>query len=249
MRFSLTDKKPSIFDSKVGGLPYLPESTAIPTNKNGEQLRLIAQINCKDMLPLEGFPHSGIIQFWTASDECWGLYNDYGYKVLYHKTIDSSLSESGIAERISEMSDYEKECFPLKGEYSLEFRLDSDTLPFSTADFIRYYNKLFPESPITDWIHELLGNETYEKYSSHDGKYCTPYGHKVGGYSEYCQGEPRNEEEKKKYDFQLLQLDSDFGRDLTRIMYGDAGICHFFINSEKLKACDFSDIFYYCDCC
>ncbi|MBQ3919961.1 MAG: DUF1963 domain-containing protein [Oscillospiraceae bacterium] len=28
-----------------------------------------------------------------------------------------------------------------------------------------------------------------------------------------------------------------------------AGICHFFINSEKLKNCDFSDILYYTDCC
>ena len=53
----------------------------------------------------------------------------------------------------------------------------------------------------------------------------------------------------ERYDFQLLQMCSDFGRDSTKIMWGDAGICHFFINSEKLKNCDFRDVLYYCDCC
>lgn len=58
---------------------------------------------------------------------------------------------------------------------------------------------------------------------------------------------------QQRYDFQLLQLSSDFGRvngkNDENIMWGDAGIGHFFINRRKLKNADVSDILYWCDCC
>ncbi|MBQ3918251.1 MAG: DUF1963 domain-containing protein [Oscillospiraceae bacterium] len=47
----------------------------------------------------------------------------------------------------------------------------------------------------------------------------------------------------------LILVNKENGENITNIMWGDAGICHFFINSEKLKNCDFSDILYYTDCC
>ncbi|KHS57069.1 MULTISPECIES: DUF1963 domain-containing protein [Terrisporobacter] len=35
----------SLYDNKFGGIPYLPMDKEIPRNKNGEKLRLLAQIN------------------------------------------------------------------------------------------------------------------------------------------------------------------------------------------------------------
>ncbi|MDE6847976.1 MAG: DUF1963 domain-containing protein [Ruminococcus sp.] len=67
---------------------------------------------------------------------------------------------------------------------------------------------------------------------------------KIGGYPTFTQYEPRSEEQQKKYDFLLLQLESEW----EKILWGDIGIGNFFISSEKLKNRDFSDVFYNWDC-
>ncbi|HAP79321.1 MAG TPA: hypothetical protein DCQ78_03980, partial [Ruminococcus sp.] len=57
---------------------------------------------------------------------------------------------------------------------------------------------------------------------------CSSYGHKIGGSSDFCQSDPRDTDElKEKYDFQLLQMESDYGRingkNYENIMWGDSG--------------------------
>ena len=37
----------SIFDSKFGGIPYLPQDAKVPVDSEGVQLGLLAQINCR----------------------------------------------------------------------------------------------------------------------------------------------------------------------------------------------------------
>ena len=70
-------------------------------------------------------------------------------------------------------------------------------------------------------------------------------GSKLLGYPCFTQYDPREyEEEKRKYDRLLLQLDSD-----EHICWGDIGIANFFINEQKLAEGDFSDVFYNWDCC
>jgi len=67
-----------------------------------------------------------------------------------------------------------------------------------------------------------------------------------GGYPDFFQGyDPREKEgEKEKYDTVLFQLGSDLSKDGDwRALIFDAGFVNFFINSEKLKNKDFSDIF------
>ena len=71
-------------------------------------------------------------------------------------------------------------------------------------------------------------------------------GHKIGGYPGFAQWDPRSSEDT--HDVLLFQLDSDMGTD-WKILWGDCGIGNFFINWEKLKNCDFSDVLYTWDCC
>ena len=59
----------------------------------------------------------------------------------------------------------------------------------------------------------------------------------------FTQFEPRDEEQLKEYDTLLFQIDSG-----GEIMIGDCGVMNFFINREKLKNRDFSDVFYNWDC-
>ena len=52
------------------------------------------------------------------------------------------------------------------------------------------------------------------------------------------------------YNTLLLQIDSmDDEKGNVQTIWGDAGVCNFFINKDKLKNLDFSDILYNWDCC
>ena len=72
MKLQLTDTKPSLFDSKVGGIGYVPHDAKIPEDSEGTQLRLLAQIDCAE-ITLEDFPHQGLLQFWILNDDVSGL--------------------------------------------------------------------------------------------------------------------------------------------------------------------------------
>lgn len=52
-----------LWESRVGGMPYLPLNEKYPTNSEGTPLKLLAQINFAQMPKLENYPEKGILQF------------------------------------------------------------------------------------------------------------------------------------------------------------------------------------------
>ena len=100
MRLQLTDTKPSLFDSKVGGIGYVPRDAKIPEDSKGVQLRLLAQIDCAE-ITLEDFPHQGLLQFWILNDDVSGLNFDDNtlqdtFRVLYFKEPDRTVTEEEV---------------------------------------------------------------------------------------------------------------------------------------------------------
>ena len=88
---------------------------------------------------------------------------------------------------------------------------------------------MFPE--ISDEEYDDL--DIYDNYSGE--------GNKMLGYPFFTQEDPRGKD--SPYDILLLQIDtSEF------VIWGDGGVCNFFIKKEKLKKADFSDILYNWDC-
>ena len=226
MKITLTDTKPSIFESKIGGLGYIPHDKDFPTDSNGNQLRLLAQIEC-EKIQLDGFIKTGLLQFWIANDDDCGLdwdnqSNQDGFRVIYYPEIDNTVTKEEIEEKFikNEYDDDEYNNFPVFDECGMSFEKSE--------------NKY-----IVDDGTEELSDEDYNEI----------IGHKVGGYPYFTQSDPRDEKMLEYYDFLLFQLDTDDldGEDV--VMWGDCGIGNFFINSEKLKQCDFSDILYNWDCC
>jgi uncharacterized protein YwqG len=65
-------------------------------------------------------------------------------------------------------------------------------------------------------------------------------GHKLGGYPEFTQQDPRKPQDRQVL---LLQLDSD-----DAMMWGDSGIANFFIDPADLQRGDFSRVAYTWDC-
>ncbi|MDE5557090.1 MAG: DUF1963 domain-containing protein [Ruminococcus sp.] len=214
MKITLTDTKPSVFESKIGGLGYIPHDKNFPTDSNGNQLRLLAQIEC-DKIQLDGFMKTGLLQFWILNDE-FGLdfnnpTNQDGFRIIYYPEIDKTVTESEINSKfVKSKYDDNAYCdFPVFRECSMNFE-KSENMP-----------------------------DKHCKYNS---------GHKVGGYPYFTQDDPRDEKQLEYYDFLLFQLDTDSidGEYIT--MWCDGGVGNFFINSEKLKKRDFSDVLYNWNC-
>lgn len=254
VKISLTETKPTVFESKLGGIGYIPHDGNFPTDSKKNQLRLLAQIEC-EKIKLDKFPDHGLLQFWIMPNDLFGADFDNNtkqeeFRIIYHENIDKTVTEEEIKEKIIP-NEYEKNDdshMPVYGEYGLEF---ADSTSFMTEHDFRYekifcgkYNAMNPPKKIkSSYDLECRADDMEDCEDEVDLE--NAFGHKIGGYPAFTQEDPRSDE---KYDFLLLQLDSDFSADNDRLMWGDAGICNFFINSEKLKALDFSDVIYNWDC-
>ena len=264
IKISLSDDKPNLFQSKFGGVPYLPKNVEVPKNKKNEQLTLLAQINIEELPKNNIYPmEKGILQFWILNDDVLGLDYDThlgdGFKVVYYKEIDKSVTEEEVLEKYKPYKD-EDSYFPVEGEFSLSFKL---TDGYCTASDDRF-SKLFVKE--IEKFEKEKGEEykeIFEKYRKNNLGYNICYdfyeifeedknlndklfgaGHKIGGYPDYTQNDIRDEE----YEILLLQIDSE-GTEKNEIMWGDCGIANFFIREKDLKELNFDKVIYNWDCC
>ena len=140
--FLLADlsRKCSLTDSKIGGIPYWDFSKhAYPVNDKGEYLLLLAQINLEQMRYELGenikacaetdiLPKTGILQFFIDDkDELLGLdFNDMchddGFRVVFHRTIDNSITEESISNQIKHTSTKGNSNL-INGETKVNFRV------------------------------------------------------------------------------------------------------------------------------
>ena len=111
--------------------------------------------------------------------------------------------------------------------------------PGMQAEYKRRHDEIWPE--MKELIHHYGGSN----YSIYLDPELSGDGSKLLGYPCFIQYDPRDyEEDKQKYDTLLLQLDSDSGY----VYWGFQGLGSFFINGQKLKEGDFSDVMYNWDC-
>ena len=241
-------KEIKITDSKIEGIPYIPIGRKIPTNSKGQQFMFLAQINCEDLKGLEDFPQEGILQFWILGEDLLGLdFDDYtnrdGFDVIYYEKIEDYYSEDEFVEM------YNPYKFDLKYMETLiasepckmKFSLEKQKESFNYEFLERLYEEVLKEENLKFEEDNKLYEEVERIYE--DEFYEEIVGTKCNGFPYFTQWEPRDEEQMKEYDTSLFQIDSG-----KEVMIGDSGVMHFFINREKLKNKDFSDIFYHWDC-
>lgn len=259
----------TVFDSKLGGTPYLPKGMEYPKvregNLAGRPLRLLAQLNFDKLPHIEGFPEKGILQFFAGcdDDDVVGLdFKDYfsqnAFRVIYHERVltDTSLL---ISDKDMPQFDPEDYNFPFKGVFLLtahavEYSAVSNAEYCFENAVVKCYNQLFDGN-----IEALYGSEHSGKlglrmvdeelynalYNAFDGG----TGAKIGGCPFFTQDDPRGyDEDYAKCDTLLFQLDSE-GDGEDEIMWGDCGVGNFFISSDDLKRLDFSRVLYTWDCC
>ena len=237
-----------LFSSKVGGLPYWPKDKEYPVDSKGNKLLLLAQINLSDV-NYSRLPGKGMLQFFVAADDVYGLDDEKGHKVIYHENIDSSITEQDVrAQGIIANTDLEDSyLFVTDSVFKLSFSVEKDFLVAQQDG----YDKL-----VTDILNNKYGyrcdfpwRQLVKEDYAYLGKDEPVFFHKMFGYPLFTQSDPREyKEELQKYDTLLLQLDSECEEDKGEICIGDSGIINFFINSKDLENLNFDDVLYNWDC-
>jgi uncharacterized protein YwqG len=222
----------TLLESKFGGEPYWPSGQEYPKDAQGEPLHLLAQIECAALPPLEGFPTLGLLQFYVASEEMYGLNLDNlldqsNFRVVYFSEVDENIA----------LRDFsflgEAKNLPITQSYSLTF--EKQWAPVAPEDIA--FEQIFESSPYE--FFEQFDEEIKAEYL----KLAVPYGHKIGGYAHFTQEDPRFWDEAYESYQLLLQIDSQE----EGILWGDRGIGNFFIKPDDLHNLDFSKVLYHWD--
>ncbi len=219
------------WQSKVGGEPYLPKGVDWPCRASGERLFFLVQINFAEVPRLASFPEKGLLQFFVADDDLYGMdfddgENQDGFRVLWYPEVVEN--QAVLQSKFDLELDFE--CLPHHPDecYSLRFSLAEELAPVCDYRFF-----------------EAFGQDFFQQFGTRDGEVQEAWakankceGHKVGGYAYFTQDDPRSAADPMLL---LFQLDSDEGMDL---MWGDMGVGHFFIRESDLLARNFERVLF-----
>lgn len=246
---TIKNQKTGLTQSKFGGRPYWPSHMEYPKTPSGEALLLLAQINFSELpFLMEPLPRTGLLQFYVANDDLCGLgFDDQtvqtGFRVVFHPNPTDSITEADlIARHIPTNEGNPDICdFPFYKEIAIRFESMTDFPNASNEDFDQILTEAL--SRVTGlqldkapW--KALSSESYDKIA----ELLSSSGHHMLGYPFFTQADPRRTD--SPYDTLLFQMDSE----MPEILWGDCGVCHFFINKNDIKKQDFSKVLYNWDC-
>jgi uncharacterized protein YwqG len=227
------DDRLTVWQSKVGGKPYLPLDVAYPLDSHGNPLALLAQFNFTEIPALPNFPDKGILQFYIAADDSFGMNYDNkqkqsDFRILYFEHVIDDIQQLKQDFSDIEIEEDDLDYLPFDGQYAVEFKLEQQ--PISIDD--HGFNIGTGE------------NDFYVAYS----ETLSAMGHRLGGYPYFTQSDPRDYNKNIMDYILLFQVDTDDSKGVN-IMWGDCGVANFFIHPEDLKKRDFSKVLYNWDCC
>lgn len=232
----IAEKAAYPWSTKFGGKAFWPVGMPYPVSADGEKLFLLAQLNFAELPHIEGYPQTGLVQFFIEDDDLYGMDFDtsieevikapQGYRVIYHPEIDQS------ADLLIDLPEAHLDSYlPITREFRVEACIDSEIPSPTDFRFVKYDRDPY------DYDDEL-GEYIYDHFISE--------GSKLGGYANFTQEDPRILGEHDNW-LLLFQMDSESVGE-EEIMWGDVGVGNFFIEESALKAKDFSRVWYNWDC-
>lgn len=225
--------KVTIFETKVGGFPYLPKDMMFPKDKNGVDMRLLVQIKCDDLEYLEGFPGTGMLQIFTSKSFNFGSnpenpFDNSNFKIIYHQEIDKTIRLDDLYKKtlLNELEDY-----PIRMECPLYFTRTIDTISIFDFNYLKEFKSILGtynnyKDFTLEEIKPLISN-TESKFN------------KVGGNPNFINEDIRKDE--YKLDTLLFQLQND--NNIVNI--GKNCLIKFYINSDDLRNLNFDKVFYH----
>lgn len=239
-QLSLSQQPTTIFDSRIGGIPYCPHDAKLPIGENGAQLRLIVQINFAQMPAMPPFPDRGILQIFLPDHdpligyrgmECWTEQRDW--RVIYYPKIDTTVTENGVTAKMTVGPVDNSHVLIENLVYKLHFgppeqggTLEQEGLTVSDYRFATHfgmaYQKLFPdEAPITFWPKRISSGPIPVDWMMADDIWRDLYDkayaryNKLGGFPTFSKADPRTilpevTESQCPWDTVLLQFECGF---------------------------------------
>lgn len=238
------DGELKILDDKLGGKPYLPVGEKYPTDKRGNPMPLLLQINLKHV-NLKDFPKQGILEVFT--------------NIEYPMEYEVKLFEEGL--------EYQTEFPETKAYYNgqefdyfikkpLFVKLKEATMHMPTTN---YKSLQVARRIVKEQLKDKMDSEELDNYLKHgfNWDWFGDLGHaahdqldyclfNIGGYPNFTQDDPRPDLKPKK-DECVFSLDP-IGYD-EYIEIGDSGTMWGFISKEDLKNGKFENMFVDYDCC
>ena len=220
------------WQSKIGGLPYLPVSVPFPTAPNGRELFFLAQINFEEVPAFPLFPKSGILQFYIADDGKFGKNTkapevQEKFRVLYFAEPERNLSD--IVTNFKFLPKYKNTPILPNVSFPIEFEAFEEFIPISDYQFVEVFGSHF---------FQQFGDRQWELQVEY-AEEISSAGHKMGGYADFAGADPRTAADPMLL---LFQLDSAPELDCN---WGDFGVANFFIRPADLQKCDFSKVLYH----
>lgn len=247
-----------LWNSKVGGKPYLPKDEDYPRNNDGAPLHLIAQINFAELPPLEHYPKTGILSFYLdLDDDVFGMdfdnqFNQSAFRVLFYENVMED--ESQLTTDFSAIEDHREncECEIMEGDKEFLLTGSLETMYISIGDY--RFDELIGKSSYDYFTEMEEENHLPAGYDDVDkvyNDYANPFGechHQIGGYPYFTQEDPRTEDDN--VDILLFQLDSEYNKEANdfKVIWGDVGIANFFISKDDLIARQFDRVMFNWDC-
>lgn len=262
VRLKLSRAETTVFDSKMGGVPYIPKGMEYPTVREGEHagkpLYFLAQLNFGKLPKLAGFPTEGILQFFAGfdHDEDYSVGMNYNepcdqnaFRVIYHENVINDVNVLFGAEDMPEFEELDPYS-PVKGELLL-IADKPETVPVTSSDirfegaFVKAYNEVSGTSLESIWGKGGLF-EADEDFCHAAFDARNLQGTRIGGFPFFMQGDPRGN--YPDHTVLLFQSDSEWDGEDYCVSWGDSGVANFFITPEDLARRDFSKVLYNWDC-
>lgn len=223
--------------SKFAFFPLLPIGFPYPKAKDGNFMFPLAQLNFREMPQLPGYPKTGYLQFYISTDDMHGLrFNNEpsDVKVLFFEENEVEQYQTSF-DFLDEVLSDERQ--PVYKPHTLHFELKEEYFGVANVASEKKSNQSLEDiaSKFEGDLEDELMEFAYDNFSYN--------GHKVGGYAYFTQEDPRIYNEDLQNHLLLLQIDSDI-----EIMWGDCGVCNFFIHPDDLARKDFSRVYYNWDC-
>ncbi|UYC10691.1 YwqG family protein [Xanthomonas sp. CFBP 8445] len=230
--------------SKVGGRPYWTGDKPYPHAADGQPLALLAQIDLARMPPLPGYPRQGMLQFFIGGDDFYGanlgdaridlaaLSEQRNFRVVYWPQPKASARQVEVPSPAADTLPFD----PARPR-AMRFDAGEETIGSSDVRFEQVLGKPLEEVAAAYASGHAVSQDTVDD-ALFDA--LSRGGHKLGGYPEFTQEDPRTPQDRQVL---LLQLDSD-----EEMMWGDSGVANFFIDPDDLRRGDFSRVAYNWDC-
>ena len=227
----LTGDPLELWQSKIGGHPYLPKGTSYPVDREtGEMMMFLMQVNCADLPQVDGLPlpQRGILQFYVGLDVSMCELSPEKHRVIYFPEVSQDKSnlvvDFSFTASIRDSHEWYEEI------YALEFSAQQD-LFWEDRYFARQLNIPADLMQLCDEFVSWISEYDVSWISEYDDEHKTAsLDNKLGGYIYLDSCEVDIEGVKGRL---LLELQHEFNSD---------DHFYFFIEESDLVALDFDNV-------